>query len=156
VVTDIKPTPVPPSESGPQMPSFSLNNLYPGMNQTSAETPQSQPQSQSHPQSQSQSQPQSQPQPIPQPIPEPIPQPIPEPIPEPGSEPGPQPSPEPPKSPRKEVAEIKKDEFDDTDSLAGFLNDVKQIVEDKGVKVDTSNSGMVTLFEDASEVEKTS
>jgi hypothetical protein len=61
---------------------------------------------------------------------------------------------EPPKSPRKEVAEIQKDEINDTDSLAGFLNDVKQIVEDKGVKVDTSNSGMFTLFEDASEIEK--
>ena len=60
---------------------------------------------------------------------------------------------EEPKSPRKEVAEIQKDEFNDTDSLAGFLNDVKQIVEDKGVKVDTSNSGMFTLFEDASEIE---
>ena len=61
---------------------------------------------------------------------------------------------ETPKSPRKEVAEIKKDEINDTDSLAGFLNDVKQIVEEKGVKVDTSNPSMFTLFEDASEVEK--
>ena len=68
-------------------------------------------------------------------------------------EPKPEPNPEP-KSPRVEVAEIKSDEINDTDSLAGFLNDVKQIVEDKGIKVDTSNQGMFTLFEDASEVEK--
>ena len=59
-----------------------------------------------------------------------------------------------PKSPRIEVAEIKTDEINDTDSLAGFLNDVKQIVEDKGIKVETGNQGMFTLFEDASEVEK--
>ena len=59
-----------------------------------------------------------------------------------------------PKSPRIEVAEIKTDEINDTDSLAGFLNDVKQIVEDKGIKVETGDQGMFTLFEDASEVEK--
>ena len=56
-----------------------------------------------------------------------------------------------PKSPRKEITQVSNEDINDTDSLAGFLNDVKQIAQDKGVKVDTSESGMFTLFEDASE-----
>ena len=117
-----------PAPKVPTTPSFSLTNLYPNMNQSS---PAPEPAIQS--------------QPSPQPSPQPVPQPEPEPAPV---------VPQEPKSPRKEVAEIRKEEISDTDSLAGFLNDVKQIVEDKGIKVDTSNANMFTLFEDASEVEK--
>ena len=61
-----------------------------------------------------------------------------------------EPTPEP-KSPRKEVTQVTDEDINDTDSLAGFLNGVKQIAKDKGVNVDTSQSGMFTLFEDASE-----
>ena len=121
--------PTPPEPEPAPTPSFSLSNLYPNM---SSSTPE--------------------------------PAPAPTPAPEPkitsldtgakGTEAKPEPRPSEPKSPRVEVAEIKSEEINDTDSLAGFLNDVKQIVEDKGIKVDTSNKGMFTLFEDASEVEK--
>ena len=136
------PAPMTPKAQVPATPSFSLTNLYPNMNQSSPA-------------------PGPEPEPSPQLEPAPEPSPQPEPAPQPQTAPQPQPEPEPepavpqePKSPRKEVAEIRKEEISDTDSLAGFLNDVKQIVEDKGIKVDTSNANMFTLFEDASEVEK--
>jgi len=60
-----------------------------------------------------------------------------------------------PKSPRKEIAEVTSD-LDETSSLANFFNDVKQIVEDKGIKVNTQKNGQgnFTLFEDANEVDK--
>ena len=122
-------TPTPEPAPAPT-PSFSLSNLYPNMGAS-------------------------------KPAPAPIdPTPAPEPKITPldtgakGTEAKPETRPSEPKSPRVEVAEIKSEEINDTDSLAGFLNDVKQIVEDKGIKVDTSNKGMFTLFEDASEVEK--
>ena len=58
-----------------------------------------------------------------------------------------------PVSPRKDVASIQSNELDETSSLANFFNDVKQIVEDKGIKVDTTTSSDFTLFEDASEMD---
>ena len=59
------------------------------------------------------------------------------------------------KSPRKDIVIVKnEDDIDETSSLAHFFNDMKQIVEDKGIKVDTSQNQNFTLFEDASEVVK--
>ena len=46
------------------------------------------------------------------------------------------------------VAVKNEDDIDETSSLADFFNDMKQIVEDKGIKVDQSNN--YSLFEDAS------
>ena len=63
----------------------------------------------------------------------------------------PEPAPEP-KSPRKHIADVSQEDLNDTDSLAGFLNDVKQIAKEKGVSVEPSQ-GMLTLFEDANEVD---
>ena len=63
--------------------------------------------------------------------------------------------PQEPKSPRKEMVAVKnEDDIDETSSLANFFDDMKKIVEDKGIKVDTNNDKMFTLFEDANEVEK--
>jgi len=63
--------------------------------------------------------------------------------------------PQEPKSPRKEMVAVKnEDDIDETSSLANFFDDMKKIVEDKGIKVDTNNDKMLTLFEDANEVEK--
>ena len=60
-----------------------------------------------------------------------------------------------PKSPRKEMVSVKnEDDIDETSSLANFFDDMKKIVEDKGIKVETNNDKMFTLFEDANEVEK--
>jgi hypothetical protein len=60
------------------------------------------------------------------------------------------------KSPRKEMVSVKnEDDIDETSSLANFFDDMKQIVEDKGIKVEKNNDKMFTLFEDANEVEKT-
>jgi hypothetical protein len=60
-----------------------------------------------------------------------------------------------PKSPRKEMVAVKnEDDIDETSSLAHFFDDMKKIVEDKGIKVETNNDKMFTLFEDANEVEK--
>ena len=60
-----------------------------------------------------------------------------------------------PKSPRKEMVAVKnEDDIDETSSLANFFDDMKKIVEDKGIKVETNNDKMFTLFEDANEVEK--
>ena len=60
------------------------------------------------------------------------------------------------KSPRKEMVSVKnEDDIDETSSLANFFDDMKKIVEDKGIKVDKNNDKMFTLFEDANEVEKT-
>ena len=60
-----------------------------------------------------------------------------------------------PKSPRKEMVSVKnEDDIDETSSLANFFDDMKQIVEDKGIKVEKNNDKMFTLFEDANEVEK--
>lgn len=60
-----------------------------------------------------------------------------------------------PKSPRKEMVTVKnEDDIDETSSLANFFDDMKKIVEDKGIKVETNNDKMFTLFEDANEVEK--
>jgi hypothetical protein len=63
--------------------------------------------------------------------------------------------PQEPKSPRKEMVSVKnEDDIDETSSLAHFFDDMKKIVEDKGIKVETNNDKMFTLFEDANEVEK--
>ena len=63
--------------------------------------------------------------------------------------------PQEPKSPRKEMVAVKnEDDIDETSSLANFFDDMKKIVEDKGIKVETNNDKMFTLFEDANEVEK--
>ena len=63
--------------------------------------------------------------------------------------------PQEPKSPRKEMVAVKnEDDIDETSSLAHFFDDMKKIVEDKGIKVETNNDKMFTLFEDANEVEK--
>jgi len=60
-----------------------------------------------------------------------------------------------PKSPRKEMVAVKDEgDIDETSSLANFFDDVKKIVEDKGIKIETNNDKMFTLFEDANEVEK--
>lgn len=60
-----------------------------------------------------------------------------------------------PKSPRKEMVAVKnEDDIDETSSLANFFDDMKKIVEDKGIKIETNNDKMFTLFEDANEVEK--
>ena len=50
----------------------------------------------------------------------------------------------------KQVIEMGKEDIDETSSLANFFNDMKQVVEDKGIKVEQSNK--FSLFEDASEV----
>jgi hypothetical protein len=63
--------------------------------------------------------------------------------------------PQEPKSPRKEMVAVKnEDDIEETSSLANFFDDMKKIVEDKGIKVETNNDKMFTLFEDANEVEK--
>jgi len=49
----------------------------------------------------------------------------------------------------KEIINIDSNDIDETSSLANFFNDMKQVVEDKGIKVEDSNN--FTLFEDASE-----
>jgi len=60
-----------------------------------------------------------------------------------------------PKSPRKEMVIVKnEDDIDETSSLAHFFDDMKKIVEEKGIKVETNSEKTFTLFEDASEVEK--
>ena len=60
-----------------------------------------------------------------------------------------------PKSPRKEMVIVKnEDDIDETSSLANFFDDMKKIVEEKGIKVEINNDKTFTLFEDASEVEK--
>jgi len=60
-----------------------------------------------------------------------------------------------PKSPRKEMVAVKnEDDIDETSSLANFFDDVKKIAEEKGIKIETNNDKMFTLFEDANEVEK--
>ena len=60
-----------------------------------------------------------------------------------------------PKSPRKEMVAVQnEDDIDETSSLANFFDDMKKIVEDKGIKVEQNNDKMFTLFEDANEVEK--
>ena len=60
-----------------------------------------------------------------------------------------------PLSPRKDVVVIQNDnDIDETSSLANFFNDMKQIVEDKGIKIETNKDNNFTLFEDAPEVEK--
>jgi len=59
------------------------------------------------------------------------------------------------KSPRKEMVSVQnEDDIDETSSLANFFDDMKQIVEDKGIKVEKNENKMFTLFEDANEVEK--
>ena len=56
---------------------------------------------------------------------------------------------------KKEIVTITNDnDIDETSTLVNFFNDMKQIAEDKGIKVDTSENKNFTLFEDASEVEK--
>jgi len=59
------------------------------------------------------------------------------------------------KSPRKEIVIVKnEDDIDETSSLAHFFDDMKKIVEEKGIKVEKNDDKSFTLFEDASEVEK--
>ena len=63
--------------------------------------------------------------------------------------------PQEPKSPRKEMVAVQnEDDIDETSSLANFFDDMKKIVEDKGIKVEKNDNKMFTLFEDANEVEK--
>ena len=50
----------------------------------------------------------------------------------------------------KEIITIDSNDIDETSSLANFFNDMKQVVEDKGIRVESSTN--FTLFEDASEV----
>ena len=50
----------------------------------------------------------------------------------------------------KQVVQIDHDDLDETSSLANFFNDMKQVVEDKGIKVEESKN--FSLFEDASEI----
>ena len=60
-----------------------------------------------------------------------------------------------PKSPRKDIIIVKnEDDIDETSSLAHFFNDMKQIVEDKGIKIEINKENNYSLFEDAGEVEK--
>ena len=60
-----------------------------------------------------------------------------------------------PKSPRKEMVIVKnEDDIDETSSLANFFDDMKKIVEDKGIKVETNIDKSYSLFEDALIVEK--
>ena len=62
---------------------------------------------------------------------------------------------EEPKSPRKDIVTVKnEDDIDETSSLAHFFNDMKQIVEDKGIKIETNKDNNFTLFEDAPSIEK--
>ena len=59
------------------------------------------------------------------------------------------------KSPRKELVVVKnEDDIDETSSLANFFEDVKQIAENKGIKIETNTEKNYSLFEDANEVEK--
>ena len=64
-----------------------------------------------------------------------------------------QPTPQQP-TPQQPIVDVGTNDIDETSSLANFFNDVKQIVEDKGIKVETKPGSNMTLFEDASEVEK--
>ena len=57
---------------------------------------------------------------------------------------------EEPKKEPKEIINIDSNDIDETSSLANFFNDMKKVVEDKGINVENSNN--FTLFEDASEV----
>ena len=58
------------------------------------------------------------------------------------------------KSPRKEIVEINNDDdIDETSSLANFFNDIKDIAENKGIKVEETDN-KYSLFEDASVIEK--
>jgi hypothetical protein len=60
-----------------------------------------------------------------------------------------------PKSPRKDMVIVQNEgDIDETSSLANFFDDMKKIVEEKGIKVETNNDKSYSLFEDASEVEK--
>ena len=60
-----------------------------------------------------------------------------------------------PKSPRKEMVVVKnEDDIDETSSLAHFFQDMKQIVEKKGIRVETNTDNSFSLFEDAIAVEK--
>ena len=59
-----------------------------------------------------------------------------------------------PKSPRKEMVAVKNEgDIDETSSLANFFDDMKKIVEDKGIVVEKNDNKIFTLFEDANEVE---
>ena len=51
---------------------------------------------------------------------------------------------------KKEVVKIDND-LEETSTLVNFFQDIKQIVEDKGIKVE-ENKDNFTLFDDASEV----
>ena len=46
------------------------------------------------------------------------------------------------------------DDIDETSSLAHFFQDMKQIVEKKGIQVETNTDNSFSLFEDAITVEK--
>ena len=59
-----------------------------------------------------------------------------------------------PKSPRKDMVIVKnEDDIDETSSLANFFDDMKKIVEEKGIKVETNIDKSYSLFEDAAIVE---
>ena len=136
-----QPIPEPVPEPVPEpTPSFSFNSLYPNMNKDKPISVEKV-------------------EPAPKPAPEPVPKPTPEPVSKPLqiiSEDKPiENKLEEPKSPRKDIVTVKnEDDIDETSSLAHFFNDMKQIVEDKGIKIETNKDNNFTLFEDAPEVEK--
>ena len=149
-------------ESKHNIPDYSFTNLYSSMNNPIKE-----------------SNTESMIFPIPEPEPEPEPTPVPEPEPAPVPEPEPPVSkdteiklekidetkqsspvenkpnsPNSPNSPKKEIVTIENEnDIDETSTLVNFFNDMKQIVEDKGIKVETNQNNNFTLFEDASVVE---
>ena len=135
------PQPIPEPKPVPEpTPSFSFNSLYPNMNKDKPISVEKV-------------------EPAPKPAPEPVPKPTPEPVSKPLqiiSEDKPiENKLEEPKSPRKDIVTVKnEDDIDETSSLAHFFNDMKQIVEDKGIKIETNKDNNFTLFEDAPEVEK--
>ena len=135
------PQPIPEPKPVPEpKPSFSFNSLYPNMNKDKPISVEKV-------------------EPAPKPAPEPVPKPTPEPVSKPLqiiSEDKPiENKLEEPKSPRKDIVTVKnEDDIDETSSLAHFFNDMKQIVEDKGIKIETNKDNNFTLFEDAPEVEK--
>lgn len=100
--------------------------------------------------------PKSEPEPVSVPEPDPESVSVPEPEPEPEPKPDPKPVSETLNSekseikPSKEVIQIGSEDIDETSSLANFFNDMKQVVEDKGIKVEESKN--FSLFEDASEI----
>ena len=147
-------TPQPEPEPQPEpisQPSFSLNSLYPNMNNTSSTSPKVEI---STPEEKDKSSLQPTVQPTIQPTAQPL-QIIKEDKPVTDNTNLTDNKTQEPKSPRKEMVAVKnEDDIDETSSLANFFDDMKKIVEDKGIKVEKNDDKMFTLFEDANEIEK--